>query len=57
MGQLPGLQVFRSIVQVSFESFHCRSDSGGIHLISNQDTKSRLGQAELKALVKLSGEY
>lgn len=44
-------------VQVAVESLHCRSGHGGIHLISNQDTKHRLGHIELKALVKLSREY
>lgn len=45
------------IVQVSVESFHLKSCPGGIHLISNQDTKHRSGHIELKALVKLSREY
>lgn len=57
IGQLPGLQALESVVQAAVESFHCRSDPGGIHLISNQDTKRRLGHIELKALVKLSREY
>lgn len=43
IGQLPGLQVLQSVVQVAVESFHRGSDPGGIHLISNQDTKRRLG--------------
>ncbi len=42
IGQLPGLQVLETVVQVAVQSFHCRSDPGGIHLISNQDTKRRL---------------
>lgn len=57
IGQLPGLRVLESIVQVAIESLHCRSGPGGIHLISNQDTKHRLGHIELKVLVKLSREY
>lgn len=56
-GQLLVLQVLESVVPVATESFNCRSGLGGILLISNQDTTHRWGHVELKALVKLSGEY
>lgn len=56
-GQLLVLRVLQSVVPVATESFNCRSGPGGILLISNQDTKHRWGRVELKALVKLSGEY
>lgn len=56
-GQLLVLQVLESVVPVATESFNCRSGPGGILLISNQDTAHRWGHVELKALVKLSGEY
>lgn len=57
IGQLPAVQVLESVVQVVLESLHHRSGPWGVHLISNQDTKHRLGHIELKALVKLSREY
>lgn len=54
-GQLLVLQVLESVVPLS------PSTAGqvleGILLISNQDTTHRWGHVELKALVKLSGEY
>lgn len=56
-GQLLVLQVLESGVPVATESFNCRSGPGGILLITNQDTARRWGHVELKALVKLSGEY
>lgn len=56
-GQLLVLQVLESVVPVATESFNCRSGPAGILLISNQDTTHRWGHVELKALVKLSGEY